>query len=221
MVDWEKLKQKATDFIEEQDKLFQINKSEKRIKVKLSSWFKKDGKTIHIRRDANDLFYFSWGVNTEAPRFKFIGYVWSGPDIQTRLVTHTTGKTKTKGRAGSAIVGGMIAGKVGAIAGASRSKKGIINETSISEEQQDENKTPATLYFQNIETKEMKEINILNDSKKDTEIRNFLVGITINSDSSQPMSIPDEIRKYKQLMDKGIISPEEFNQKKNDLLNSQ
>lgn len=220
MVDWKKLKQKATDFMEEQNKLSQIDKSEKRIKVtEVSSWFK-DGKTTHIRRDVNDLFYFSWGVNTEAPRFKFISYVWSGPDIQTQLVTQTTGKTQTKGRMGSAIVGGLVAGPIGAIAGASRGKKGRTNETSISEERQYENKTLATLHFQNIETKEMKEINILNDSKTDTEIRNFLMGITINSESSQTMSIPDEIRKYKQLMDEGIISPEEFNQKKNDLLNS-
>lgn len=220
MVDWKKLKKKATDFMEEQDKKMEINKSEKRIQVnQVSDWFK-DGLGIYIRRDINDLFYFSRGVDTEAARFKFVNYIWSGPDIQTRLVTQTTGETKTKGRAGSAIVGGLIAGPIGAIAGASRSKKGQTNETSISEERQYENKTLATLHFQNIETKEMKEINILNDSKKDTEIRNFLTGITINSESSQSMSIPDKIRQYKQLMDEGIISPEEFNQKKNDLLNS-
>ncbi len=48
----------------------------------------------------------------------------------------------------------------------------------------------------------------------------ILAIITPKSNTGSPnLSAPDELRKWKQLMDEEVISPEEYEQKKRDVLN--
>lgn len=89
-----------------------------------------------IRQDITGHYYFG-RYSEEAPRFIFENIDFSGSEI----ITHTKGKTKRKGRAGSALLGGLvgsainpIGGIIGAAAGASRSKKGSYESTSTQEE---------------------------------------------------------------------------------------
>lgn len=43
--------------------------------------------------------------------------------------------------------------------------------------------------------------------------------VKANVNQSQPISAADEIMKFKQLLDNGIINQDEFDKKKNELLN--
>lgn len=90
-----------------------------------------------IRQDINGLYYLG-RYSEDAPRFTFENIDFSGSEI----ITHTKGKTKRKGRAGSALLGGLVGnmvlpgvgGIVGAATGASRGKKGSYESTSTQEE---------------------------------------------------------------------------------------
>lgn len=55
-------------------------------------------------------------------------------------------------------------------------------------------------------------------SELEVDRHDELVG-SVNAQHDQPTTSADEIRKYKELLDEGIISQEEFDAKKKELLN--
>jgi len=141
-------------------------------------------------------------------------------------------ETIQKGGVGRAIVGGALAGGVGAIVGATtRRTIGVVNSLSIRILLNDilnpcfeikvidsEIKRDSFVY------KELHQVlqeiystimAIENDNKNETTIEQ------LNSNTNfQPITInvTEEIRKYKQLLDDGIITQEEFDAKKKQLL---
>lgn len=134
--------------------------------------------------------------------------------------------TKKKGGIGRALVGGALAGPAGAIVGASTSKqetttKGGTNllkiEMNISSGKKVISMTNPPLGFTNfldkcIEIEE--ECNMFDDIQKNLEQVQF-----DDIQQIQPtLSGADEIRKYKNLLDEGIITQEEFEAKKKQLL---
>ena len=73
-----------------------------------------------IRKTVDGQYYI--GLYSEEPvLYEFENFSFSGSTIIER--TTTTGKTKQKGRVGSVLLGGAIAGPIGAIAGGAREKK--------------------------------------------------------------------------------------------------
>lgn len=107
-----------------------------------------------IRRTVDGQYYI--GLYSEEPvLYEFENFSFSGSTIIEH--TTTTGKTKQKGRVGSALLGGVIAGPIGAIAGGARAKNGTINSTSVTT--QEEKPGSASVLLRNIVTGEIKTIS--------------------------------------------------------------
>ena len=113
-----------------------------------------------IRKTVEGLYYI--GFYSDTPElFEFEGFQFEGSTIVER--TKTTGTTKQKGKKGSALLGAVIGSAfspvgavVGAGIGASGKRKGKIDSTSITT--QEEKPGLAKLYLRNIETNEVKTI---------------------------------------------------------------
>lgn len=111
-----------------------------------------------IRKTIDGQYYI--GFYSDAPElFEFEGFQFEGSTIIER--TKTTGTTKQKGKKGSAFFGaaigsafGPVGTVVGAKIGASGKRKGKIDSTSITT--QEEKPGRAELYLRNIETNEVK-----------------------------------------------------------------
>lgn len=107
-----------------------------------------------IRKTVDGQYYI--GLYSEEPvLYEFENFSFSGSTIIER--TTTTGKTKQKGRVGSVLLGGAVAGPIGAFAGGARAKKGTINSTSVTT--QEEKPGSASVLLRNISTGEIKTIS--------------------------------------------------------------
>lgn len=138
----------------------------------------------------------------------------------------------TKGGLGSAIVGGTIAGGVGAVVGSvtgsKKTTKAFVNSLGVRITVND--LTAPTAYIQLISrTIKTNSVVCQNAYRFANDILSAL-SIIINGNiqataqqqfgSSQILDVAAEIRKFKQLLDEGIISQEEFDTKKKQLLES-
>ena len=147
--------------------------------------------------------------------FRFESFEWDGPEYRESQVT----TTKNKGTLGRATAGGILAGPVGALAGASTSKSK--SETRSYKEEQFKN---AYLHLIRLDTSEPITITILIKSSQAEVIYQMLeyAGVEPETPSEeQPEKSSDliaQLRDYKQLLDEGIITQEEFDAKKRQLL---
>lgn len=116
--------------------------------------------TTTIRKTIDGLYYT--GFYSETPElFEFENFQFEGSIIIER--TKTTGTTTQKGKKGSALLGAAIGSAinpvgtiVGGVIGASGKRKGKINSTSVTT--QEEKPGRAILYLRNIETNDVKTI---------------------------------------------------------------
>ena len=124
------------------------------------------------------------------------------------------GVTYSKGGLGSAITGGLLFGSVGAIVGANVGKKKERKEIRIK------------IITKNIVFPQLF-IDLTSSWDYINQSREILSLLTIicdkNSESlkekcSTNFSVADEILKFKQLLDQGVITEDEFNKKKEQLL---
>lgn len=113
----------------------------------------------------------------------------------------------TSGNAGKAVVGGLLFGGVGAVVGASgkRRSKEVVTGTMLKVITRNEMYPVVDIYCPPPSV--MAQLAQIIDSLKDTS--------TDTNDASDT----DEILKYKKLLDDGIITSEEFEAKKKQLLN--
>ena len=139
------------------------------------------------------------------------------------------GEAVTKGGLGRAIAGGLLFGGVGAIVGGVTGTKTtnqviteyririILNHPTIKER----------MIYVLPKSKKVKPtdsafLQYTDDAKKILTILDSIVNENKSTPKEQPALQPsaaDEIMKFKQLMDNGIITPEEFEAKKKQLLN--
>ena len=134
------------------------------------------------------------------------------------------GESITKGGLGSAIVGGAMFGGAGTIVGGitgSKKTKQEISEFRIKIITRNPYQTEVYVNF--VPVGKVKTGSILFMSYNDSaqRILSQLALITdsaSNATSNSSDGIPDEIVKYKKLLDQGIITQEEFDAKKRQLL---
>ncbi|HFD3453568.1 TPA: SHOCT domain-containing protein [Enterococcus faecium] len=135
---------------------------------------------------------------------------------------------------GRAVVGGVLAGGVGAVLGGVTKKKKQRNYVdSLKIMVTFKNRTPQSVtldYIKKKQEKDKKYEKALMKAKETMAGFDYIVSelevdrhdefvSSTNVQKEQPTTSADEIRKFKELLDEGIISQEEFDAKKKELLN--
>lgn len=133
------------------------------------------------------------------------------------------GNTITKGGLGSAVVGGLTFGALGAVVGASTGKRtSNMNCTSMRIKVSLKNMDTPIEYINLIQTKVAKKSAAYKKAYEQAQEILALLQIMIHgnekSDVLNEDSATDEIMKYKRLLDVGAITEEEFQAKKKQLL---
>ena len=113
-----------------------------------------------------------------------------------------------------AIIGGLIAGEAGAVIGSRKQTAPITSTTQV----HDSRKTYlAYFHEEKLITIEIQGHEVYNYLLKKIPQKDFKV-VQLQSTNSKAGSTADEIRKFKELLDDGIITQEEFDVKKKQLL---
>lgn len=133
------------------------------------------------------------------------------------------GDSIAKGGLGRAVVGGLLFGGVGAIVGGTTGKKKSKQTCSKLQIKITLNKIDdPVVYIDYITTEYKKNGLVYKTSMKFAQETMSILQVICNSNkTSETMNISnaDEILKYKSLLDNGIITQEEFEKKKQELLN--
>ena len=136
------------------------------------------------------------------------------------------GETITKGGLGRAVAGGLLFGGVGAVVGGvtgSKKTKSVCKSMQIKITLRN---TPRQTEYLSFITTEVKTSGFIYQTSYKTaqdvlsalQIAVDMVNTSTVQESAQTISGADEIMKYKSLLDMGIISQEEFDAKKKQLL---
>lgn len=154
-MDWDKLKENAKKVADKSKELANEanenrQKSKQETKLKLRNKFMGQTKTTTVRKDINGMYYISNAYSEDSPRFTFENLEFGGSTV----IQKTTGDVNQQGRAGSALVGGMLAGGAGAVIGGSRKRKSKVDTTTTSEEKEGK----GVLHLRDVESNEIKSI---------------------------------------------------------------
>ena len=139
------------------------------------------------------------------------------------------GNTITKGGLGSAVVGGALFGGIGAVVGGltgGKKSKEVVKSLKVKIVL--DNKVVPAEYIELLKTEFKKDGFVYRAAKQEAEdIIAILTSISaeneknqINNSNTQNTNDPIiEVKRYKELLDNGIITQEEFDKKKKELLN--
>ena len=139
------------------------------------------------------------------------------------------GNSISEGGIGNAIVGGVLFGGIGAIVGSNTGHKykQTCTNLKIKITLNNINNPVEYITFINTEIKKDSQLykNSINMAQKIISILQIICETNKNINITQPITTPsisniDEIKKYKNLLDCGAITEEEFQIKKQELLNS-
>lgn len=166
-------------------------------------------------------------------RFLLIDYSWSGPQFETltESTSSTHGEDVTKGKSGRMAAGavvGSVFGLAGVAAGMAIGAGGKKKETTDSQsdsrkvQRKTEVLTPATLKFRNLDNDQIVSIVIGCNTLIDSQIKCFQIQReqSVQEIPKNATEALKEIKSLKELLDMGAITQEEFDQKKQRLLNS-
>ena len=137
------------------------------------------------------------------------------------------GNSITKGGTGRAIAGGLLFGGIGAIVGGATAKRKTKSTCTRLQIKITLNNISNPMVYVNLITTETKTDSLIYKTAYGSaqNIMSVLQIICANNQSisentsvASSISSADEIIKYKQLLDQGIITQEEFNEKKKQLL---
>lgn len=138
------------------------------------------------------------------------------------------GETVSQGGLGRALVGGVLFGGVGAVVGGvtgNRKNKGICNSLKIKVTLKDMNNPVVYITFLNSQTKKDGFVykTLFKEAHECLSVLQLIcnnqdVSVNGNSNNNASGSNADEIKKYKNLLDEGILTQEEFDAKKKELL---
>lgn len=195
-------------------------KKEQKLTVQVKKPFQKQLQPLTIRKDVLGKYYVSNKYDQDAPRFSFERISWNGSTFTQETITK--GDVKTQSRAGSALVGGMIAGPAGAIIGGSRKKKSKVDTKSTTTTKEDGSE--AIIYLRNSEDHSIKEIKAIFTTSDMNNAGSFFIKTEPSSIIDSPEDVEEldaieQIKKLKELLDLGILTEVEFEAKKKELLN--
>lgn len=163
--------------------------------------------------------------------FEIVDYRWDGPRYKTVTTnnheTKRKGKDKTKRKGGllGAAVGTVLLPGVGTVVGYAMTSKKVTkskgNESSSNtvNQQEEEIKCNATMTLRNKASGESFTIGFSCDSKLDAELANFTMPRRASSiEVEQQTDCVALLKQYKELLNAGIITQEDFDKKKQELL---
>lgn len=196
----------------------------------------------HARFDLKQWKDGSVTVSDAPTKYELFDYEWNGPEYRTvektTTTSHTKGKskekTKRKGRLAGAVIGTaatavtlgnpVVGAAVGAAVGTGKKTKGKNNSTTTgtatTTSDNIEVDSYASMKMRNIETNQINTIGFRCSLNIDMQLKSF--NISKSSDAvenvrNQKTSV-ELLKDYKELLDSGIITQEEFDQKKSELL---
>lgn len=196
----------------------------------------------HTRFDLKQWKDGSVTVSDAPTKYELFDYEWNGSEYKTvektTTTSHTKGKskekTKRKGRLAGAVIGTaatavtlgnpVVGAAVGAAVGTGKKTKGKNNSTTTgtatTTSDNIEVDSYASMKMRNIETNQINIIGFRCSSNIDMQLKSF--NISKSSDAvenvrNQKTSV-ELLKDYKELLDSGIITQEEFDQKKSELL---
>lgn len=187
--------------INEIEKFYNINEKRKKL-FKQEQVLKNFNSSVVYIDNTNKLF----SINNVQIYYNFddvVGY------SEETVVGPTISKTKKKGGITRAIVGGAIAGPVGAMVGSNTAKSTTVSKTDINTEK----------YIEIEDYSGHRKVLIYNPPNGFKEVVNMWIQQRHISTSDNSIDNIEEIKKYKSLLDMGAITKEEFNIKKKELLN--
>ena len=169
-------------------------------------------------------------------KYALMDYEWNGPEYRTvektATTSHTKGKskekTKRRGHLAGAVIGTAIAPGVGTIVGAAvgtgKKTKGKSNSittgTATTTSDNIEVDSYASMKMRNVETNQVNTIGFYCSSNIDMQLKSFNISQSsdiVENVRNQKTSV-ELLKDYKELLDSGIITQEEFEQKKIELL---
>lgn len=188
-----------------------------------------------LRQKNDGTVYFNYDDNVQ---YRLVGYEWNGPVYEHIVSTNShdnySSETVKKGKSGKmaagALIGTALMPGVGTIVGAAigaggKSKSNTkANATSNGQQisKQVEQKGNAIIHLHSISSNSFHSLMFVCDSAIDSKMRFFQVDQT-KTTSEMTKEITDSlkgIKALKELLDMGAITQEEFDSKKQQLLNS-
>ena len=109
---------------------------------------------LFLRTDKDGMYYFVNSFSEVADRQYLVDFQWAGPSYNVISRSVTTGKDKHSSNAGKAVVGGLLFGPLGAVAGATSKRNTKVNHQTVTTSEQVEINTTAILVFVNARTRE-------------------------------------------------------------------
>ncbi|WP_312187950.1 SHOCT domain-containing protein [Enterococcus sp.] len=196
----------------------QEDKNEQKIFLPVKKSFSKQLDSITLRRDTNNYFYVSKKYDPNATKYKFERFEWGGSTMTQETIT--TGNIKTKGRTGQTIAGAALLGPAGAIIGSTGKRKSKVDtkSTTTTTEIGSEGK----IFLRSIEDNSIKEVSVFLDSAQASNLERFIANIdytenTIVENTNEHSSV-QQLKELKELLDLGILTQEEFELKKKEIL---
>lgn len=189
-----------------------LNRSERDIK-KVRKFPKALASTLFQQYDGK--LYFD---NDTKQLFSLINYFWEGPVYKDISETVTTDRGNSG--LGGAVLGGIVGGNTGAIVGAIAGKSNDSTSKTIHHKDV-EQPALAKMTLKDLKTKKEMTIEFLATTSENSIIKKMM-GDYADNLAPRELNLDDisiKLTKLKQLLDEGILTQEEFDVKKKQLLN--
>ena len=185
--------------------------------------------TVVMRENDAGLIYFD---SLPERFFHLKSLDWDGAMYKDVIVDNTKSKSKTKtkhkGGLGGAVVGTLLMPGIGTAIGYAATRKKIENTKgnakTVSTASQQEVNSPASIEMQDATTGETIVFGFECNTQISNELRNFnwnereITTSEVMEDVSNQKDKVALLKQYKELLDSDIITQEEFDQKKKELL---
>ena len=185
--------------------------------------------SVVMRQSEDGYVYFD---TMRGHQYEIVDYHWDGPRYKTVSVNDTHTSLQGKGRKhtgiGGALVGTMIAPGIGTIIGHEIGKNRVIghgskDSRSVSSSSEVETDSPASITLVDVTDHNKKIIGFNCNSKLNIEIQNFNMKLQTEHPSYAEQIHTESgaiqlLKQYKELLDDGVITEEEFLEKKKQLL---